>query len=162
MKKTLGILIFAAAAISALSAQAINQSAPAFSVKDLDGKTIAMSDLKGKIILINFWATWCPPCRAEIPDFVDFYNRAKAQGVEIIGLSVDEKTADQLKPFVQKYKMTYPIALATAKIIRDFQPGEFIPTTFLIDRKGIIRDKQVGAVDKATLDKWLAKLSAEK
>jgi peroxiredoxin len=146
----------------AASQTAAGPAAPDFTVKDLDGKTISLSALKGKVVLINFWATWCPPCREEIPDFVAFYNENKDRGLEIVGLSVDKMTAEELKPFVAHFKMSYPVALATSKIIRDFEPGDAIPTTIVIDKKGVIRDKQVGAMDRATLNKLFQKLSAEK
>lgn len=151
-----------AACGGAASQTAAGQAAPDFTVKDLDGKTISLAALKGKVVLINFWATWCPPCREEIPDFVAFYNENKDKGLEIVGLSVDKMTAKELKPFVAHFKMSYPVALATSKIIRDFEPGDAIPTTIVIDKKGVIRDKQVGAMDRATLDKLFQKLSAEK
>ena len=156
------IIVVMAVAGAAASRPASFQAAPDFTVKDVEGKTITLAGLKGKVVLVNFWATWCPPCRAEIPDFVAFYNENKDRGLEIVGLSVDEMTAAKLKPFVKQFKMTYPVALATSKIIRDFDPGDAIPTTIVIDKNGVIRDKQVGAMDRAALDKLFLKLSAEK
>jgi peroxiredoxin len=151
-----------AACGAAVSRPASVQTAPDFTVKDIEGKTITLAGLKGKVVLVNFWATWCPPCREEIPDFVAFYNENKDRGLEIVGLSVDKMTAAELKPFVAHFKMSYPVALATSKIVRDFDPGDAIPTTIIIDKKGVIRDKQVGGMDRATLDKLFLKLSTEK
>jgi cytochrome c biogenesis protein CcmG/thiol:disulfide interchange protein DsbE len=141
---------------------ALYPPAPAFSIKSLDGKTVSLADMKGKVIFVNFWATWCPPCRAEIPDFVEFYDENKTKGLEIIGLSLDEIEADSLLSFVKSNNMTYPVAFATKRIIKDFDPGPYIPTTIIIDHQGRIRDKQVGGLDKETLDNWFQKLSAEK
>jgi len=138
------------------------QAAPDFSVTTLNGRTITLAGLKGKVVLVNIWATWCPPCRTEIPDFVAFYAAHKDQGLEIIGLSVDEMSAAELKPFLASLKVNYPIALATPKIIRDFAPGEYIPTTFVIDKKGMIRDKRVGGMDMRSLEELFSRLSAEK
>jgi len=136
--------------------------APAFSLQDLGGRTISLADLKGKIVVLNFWATWCPPCRAEIPDFIDFYNQNRTNNLEIVGVSVDELTVQQLQPFVQKNKMTYPVALASPKIVRDYGPIDAIPTTFILDRLGRIRHTQVGLMEKKDLAAWFQKLSGEK
>ncbi len=136
--------------------------APGFSLKDLDGKTVSLADMKGKVVFLNFWATWCPPCREEIPGFVEFYNQNKSRGVEIVGLSVDRLGPDDLRSFVQKNKMSYPVAFASKRIIEVYEPGPYIPTTIVIDKQGRIRDKQVGSLDKETLTDWFQKLSAEK
>ena len=135
--------------------------APSFNLKDLDGRIISSADLIGKVGVINFWATWCPPCRQEIPDFVAAYNAHKNEGLVIIGLSVDELSPAELRPFVRKNGMTYPVALATQAVIRAFDPGGFIPTTFIIDKKGRIRHKQVGGMDLDSLESWFSKLSKE-
>lgn len=136
--------------------------APDFQLTDLEGKTHTLSDYKGKILLINFWATWCPPCRAEIPDFVEVYASKKSQGLEILGVSVDNLAPSALKNFVSRLKINYPVALATEKIILDFQPGEYIPTTIVLDKKGHIRYKHVGQLDKETLLSIFNSLSQEK
>ena len=163
MKKTAAFLIIAlAAGFAPLAAIVPNQPAPAFTLKSLDGKTLALSELKGKIVVVNFWATWCPPCRAEIPDFVEVYEQNRAKGLEIVGVSVDEMTPQQLRPFVDKNKMSYPVALVTDKILRDYGPISAIPTTFIIDKKGIIRHAEEGMMDKQTLTTLFQKLSAEK
>lgn len=136
--------------------------APDFRLIDLEGKTHTLSDYQGKILLINFWATWCPPCRAEIPDFVEVYASKKSQGLEILGVSVDNLAPSALKNFVSRLKINYPVALATEKIILDYQPGEYIPTTIVLDKKGRIRHKHVGQLDKETLLSIFDSLSQEK
>jgi peroxiredoxin len=155
--------IFALGSTAAIgaAAQGLGRPSPDYNLKDLEGNAVSSSALKGKIVIVNFWATWCPPCREEIPDFIAFYNEHKTKGLEMIGLSVDQISAAQLKMFVQKNKMTYPVVLAEAKLIRAFDPGSYIPTTFIIDKKGIIRHIQVGRLDKATLISWFDRLSKE-
>ncbi len=165
MKKTalLTIVLILGAAAAAPTAQIVpNMPAPAFALKDLSGKTISLADLRGKIVVLNFWATWCPPCRAEIPDFVEFYNQNKATGLEIVGVSVDNIPAAQVQAFVNKNKMTYPVAMFTEKIVRDYGPIDAIPTTFIIDKTGRVRYTQVGMMGGETLAQWTRKLLAEK
>ena len=138
------------------------QAAPDFSVTTLDGTTLSLAGLKGKVIVVNFWATWCPPCRTEIPAIAGFYAAHRSEGLEIIGLSADRMTANELKPYIAALKINYPVAMATAKLIRDFAPGDSIPTTFVIDKQGKIRDKRVGGIDRETLEELFTKLSAER
>jgi peroxiredoxin len=159
------ILLIGAAHSQNAAAQPGYRQAPDFSLTDLSGKTIRLADYKGKVLFFNFWATWCPPCRAEIPDFVEVYGQMKAKGLEILGLSLDTKGKEVVAAFVEKYKINYPIVLEsrdnTEKIISDFDPGQFIPTTFIIDKQGRIRDKIVRQMDKEELLKYFNQLIAE-
>ncbi len=145
--------------------QASYPKAPDFQVTDLNGKSISLADYKGKVLFLNFWATWCPPCRAEIPDFIEVYGQNKTKGFEIVGISLDSSGKDAVAAFVEKYKINYPIVLesrkATEKIIADYEPGQYIPTTIVIDKQGRIRGKEVGAMDKQMLLKYFNQLSAE-
>jgi len=148
----IGLTIAAGAAACAppkQDAQAV--PAPDFSIKDLEGNTLSLASYKGKVLVINFWATWCPPCRREIPDFIAVYKELKAEGLEILGLSVDETTAPALLDWVRKQGMNYPVALATPEIVKAYEPGDFIPATIIVDRKGQIRYRQSEMMDKDTL-----------
>ena len=139
---------------------ASDKAAPDFTLTDLSGKSISLSDLKGKVIFVNFWATWCGPCRHEIPDFIEFYKENKDNGAVILGVSVD-KSANKVRDFADEYKINYPIAMATDNIVKDYRPGKFIPTTIIIDTEGMIQDKKVGVMDKATLEHYLKEYSGK-
>ncbi len=125
--------------------------APEFSLKDLQGNALSLASYKGKVLILNFWATWCPPCRREIPDFIEAYKEFKDKGLEILGVSVDELSADALREWTQKAGMNYPVAMATPEIIADYRPGEYIPATIVVDRRGSIRYRQSSLMDKETL-----------
>lgn len=156
MKLTFAALTFFLATLT-LSAQ-VGEQAPAFSLKDKDGKTISLASLKGKVVVLNFWATWCPPCRAEIPDFKKVYSEYKGKGVEIIGVSLDHKGWDVVRPFLKKWDINYPVVLGGAKIAKDYGNVRSIPTTFIIDKKGKIVDSHVGAMKESVLVKSFKKL----
>jgi peroxiredoxin len=145
------VMIFAAGAAACAGAREETTPAPEFSLQDLQGNSLSLSSYKGKVLVLNFWATWCPPCRREIPDFIEAYRDLKDKGLEILGVSVDDLSAEALRDWAQKADMNYPVALATPKIIADYRPGEFIPATIVIDRRGRIRYRQSSLMDKETL-----------
>ena len=132
--------------------------APDFSATDLLGNDIALSDFQGKVIFLNFWATWCPPCRAEIPGFVEIYEKYKAKGMQIIGISVDRIKPEKVLEFVKKYKINYPVIMANSDLVQKFEPGRAIPVTIIIDSQGRIRSKHIGYMDKNTLEKYFLEL----
>jgi peroxiredoxin len=121
---------------------------PEWSLKDVEGKTVRAADFKGKVVILDFWATWCGPCRAEIPGFIALQKQYKKRGLVVVGLSVDEDGADVVKPFVQKLGMNYPVVLAEKKTQEAFGGIEAVPTTFLIDREGRIVKEHMGFADK--------------
>ncbi|MFH1675128.1 MAG: TlpA disulfide reductase family protein [Pseudomonadota bacterium] len=127
-----------------LSTKTVKKVAPLFSVRDISGNTISLDGLRGKVVLINFFATWCGPCRAEIPDFVRLYKKYNPQGLEIIGLSLDQGNPGILNKFLEKYHVQYPIALATKDIIYKYGGISAIPTTVVIDQNGMIDQTIVG------------------
>lgn len=161
----LSFLVTSPLVASSSSNQSSPIPAPDFVLTDLTGKTISLSDYRGKVLFLNFWATWCPPCRAEIPDFIEAYKENKDKGFEILGISVDTKGKDAVLQFVEKYKINYPVVLEsrrkTEQLIDDYEPGQFIPTTVIIDKQGRIRHKHVGQMDKKTLIQYFQKYAAE-
>lgn len=124
---------------------------PSFTVQTLDGQTISTASLSHKVVLLNFWATWCPPCRAEIPDLIDLQNRYPDR-LQIIGLSLDDGSADDVRQFVQKEKINYPIAIAPEKVQREFGGVFGLPTTFVLDEDGAVVQKHMGSIDPHLVD----------
>lgn len=147
------ILVLAAGSFACAQTkpEAETVAAPDFSITDLHGNTLNLAAYKGKVLVINFWATWCPPCRNEIPDFIAVYKELKDKGLEIIGVSVDDMTATALNDWTRKMGINYPIALATPEIIASYEPGDYIPSTIIVDRKGLIRFRQAEMMDKDKL-----------
>ncbi len=135
--------------------------APEFTLKELRGTMISLSTYKGKIIFLNFWATWCPPCRAEIPGFIEIFNEYKEKGLQIIGVSVDEISPEKVLEFVNEYRVNYPVVMGTPELYSSYKPGRAIPVTFIIDKEGMIRHKHIGYMDKDTLKNYFNQLNSE-
>ena len=122
--------------------------APNFALKSVDGKTVKLSDYKGKIVIIDFWATWCPPCRRGIPDLISIQKEFK-KDVVVIGVSLDaEKTIKDVPGFIKDYGINYPIVYGDDKITIDYGGIRSIPTSFVVDKKGNVVDSHIGLVDK--------------
>lgn len=133
-------------------------NAPDFTLPQLDGGSLTLSDFKGKVIIVNFWATWCPPCRMEIPDFVYLYENYKDKGLVIIGVNLDRGDARSVKQFSEKYKINYPVVLGNGKVTQDYGGIRAIPTTFIIDTKGDIKEKYIGYQSRATFEEEAKRL----
>ncbi|WP_165786634.1 TlpA family protein disulfide reductase [Heyndrickxia camelliae] len=133
----------------------IGQKAPNIKAAGFNGDSIDLSTYKGKKVLLNFWATWCPPCKAEIPDLVKFYNKHQSEFV-VIGVNI-ESSKNQVKDFIKQYGITYPIIMDKKETISDKYQIQPIPTTYFIDEDGIIYHKQIGAVTYNELTKMLKK-----
>ena len=120
-----------------------------FTVKDMHGSDVRFADYKGKVVLLNFWATWCPPCKMEIPWFVEFQDRYRSQGFEVLGVSVDDPP-EKLPPFAQEFKTNYPLLVGADRedVQEAYGPIFGIPVTVIIGRDGKICKKHLGPVGK--------------
>jgi cytochrome c biogenesis protein CcmG/thiol:disulfide interchange protein DsbE len=118
--------------------------APLFALKDLEGNTVRLKDLRGKVVLLNFFATWCGPCRQEISDLVGLDKKFHSKGLQVIGISLDMEGAAVLHPFVRRYGITYPVVLGDRQVVLDYGGIRGIPTSFLIDRNGMVIKHFVG------------------
>jgi peroxiredoxin len=125
------------------------KAAPDFTLTDLSGKTVRLSDFKGKVVMLDFWATWCPPCRREIPDLIQLQNQYADKGFTVLGISLDDGGAATVKPFAQSIGMNYPLVIGNSQVTAAYGAIEAIPTTFLIGRDGMILKTYVGAQDKS-------------
>jgi thiol-disulfide isomerase/thioredoxin len=128
-------------------------SAPDFVLKDLNGKKVSLSDFKGKVLILTFWTTWCPPCRAEIPHFIDLYSTYKQKGLEVVGINLETFNIDGVKEFVKRYKISYPILIGDNKVSFDYGGITSIPTNFIITQDSKIFRVYVGYEEKAVFEK---------
>lgn len=131
--------------------------APDFSLPQLNGEQLQLSTYRGKVILLDFWATWCDPCREEIPRFVDLQNKYRSQGLQIIGVSMDDG-AEPVRDFYQRFHMNYPVVMGTAKVGELYGGILGLPITFLIRRDGRVYAKHVGATDILVFEREIINL----
>jgi peroxiredoxin len=120
------------------------QMAPDFTLSNGYGQTITLSKYRGKVVILNFWATWCPPCKAEIPGFISLYEKYRLKGLEIIGISIDQAGWNVVHNFIQEFEINYPVVMANRKVIQNYGGIQSIPITFIVDRKGRIYTKLMG------------------
>ncbi len=118
--------------------------APDFTLQDANGNSVKLSDAQGKVVLLNFWATWCGPCQLEIPWFIAFQQEYKSKGLEVIGVAMDEEGWKVIKPYVNEHKMNYRVVLGNDSVTQLYGGVDSLPTTFIIDRSGKIAYVHVG------------------
>ncbi len=134
----------ALSSISCAKKDRSNKSAPEFSLKDANGQTAHLSDYKGKVVLLDFWATWCGPCKIEIPWFMDFERQFKDRGFAVVGVSMDEDGWAAVKPYLMRVQINYRVLLGNDQVGSLYGGVDSLPTTFLIDRQGNIVSKHIG------------------
>jgi cytochrome c biogenesis protein CcmG/thiol:disulfide interchange protein DsbE len=134
------------------------KKAPDFALKDSSGKLVHLADFKGKVVLLDFWATWCGPCKIEIPWFMEFQEKYRSRGFEVVGVSMDDDGWKAITPYVTQKKMNYRVVLGDDKTADQYGGLEALPTTFVIDRNGRIAAAHVGLTNKKDFADAIEKL----
>ena len=168
MKKVPIFIVLAAAALLAWISlrhpsaprQAELRGAPDFSLTSLSGQPLSLSTYRGKVVVLDFWATWCEPCKTEIPHFIDMQNRYAGQGLRVIGISMDDEEKP-VRDFQQQFKMNYPVAIGNAKLAESYGGILGLPITFVIDRQGRIYKRHIGQTEPSVFEGEVRKLLAE-
>lgn len=127
--------------------------APDFTLIDLNGNKISLSELEGNVVFLNFWATWCTPCKKEIPYFNEAHEKYKDSGLKIIGISID-RSEKIVKRFLEKREIIYPIAMGSQKFLSDYGIARVVPVTVIIDKKGKLRHKLIGELEEDDIEKY--------
>ena len=127
-------------------------AAPDFTLPSLDGSTVSLADQKGKIIFLNIWATWCPPCVEEMPSMEKLYQQLKGEDFEILAVSIDKQGAEAVHPFMKKHQLNFTALIDSNETLKYKYQTTGVPETFIIDRNGVIVDKVIGTRDWATPD----------
>jgi cytochrome c biogenesis protein CcmG/thiol:disulfide interchange protein DsbE len=132
--------------------------APDFELRDADGRTVRLGDYQGKVVLLNFWATWCGPCVIEVPWFIEFERRYKAQGFAVVGILTDEDGWDSFKSFVAQSGINYRVLMGNSTVGELYGGVDALPTTFIIDQKRRIAAVHVGLASKSSYERDLNQL----
>lgn len=136
--------------------------APAWKLQDLNGKPVTLAELKGKVVVLDFWATWCGPCRMEIPGYIEMTKKYAKDGLVIVGASVDQGGPEVVKPFADKMGINYLMVMADEKTAMAYGATEAIPTTIIIDRAGQVRHRKVGAEEPSEYEPKVLAILREK
>lgn len=142
-----------------LGAKADGKAAPDFDLKTLDGKQLKLSDLKGKGVLVNFWATYCSPCKVEMPWLADFQKQYEGKGFTIVGVTMDDAKPEEIAKFTKEMGVTYPIVLGT-DAVGDSYGAQFLPTSVYVDRSGKIIQRVYGLVNRSEIEDNIKKTLA--
>lgn len=136
-----------------VTAVKVGDPAPELILKDLQGNTVKLSDMKGKVVLVDFWATWCQPCVIMIPWFIEFQNRYGPQGFAVLGVAMDDEGISVVKPYAAKASMNYTVVLGNEETAEAWGGIFGLPTSFVIDRQGRIQAKHIGLIDRDVFEK---------
>ena len=141
-----------------LRPESSRKAAPAFTLKDSNGTSVKLSDYLGKVVLLNFWATWCGPCKVEIPWFIEFEQKHKDNGFAVVGISMDEDGWETVKPYIEARRVNYRILMGDDATAQSFGGVESLPTSFLIDRQGRVASVHIGLVSKSSYQNEIIQL----
>ena len=140
-----------------LSASPVEKgTAPQFTLSDIHGRSVSLSEYRGKVVILDFWATWCPPCKKEIPDFIALQNQYAMQGLQVIGIGLDEPS--KVASFVKQYGINYPVVVGDDAVANLYGGVTGIPTTFIIDKQGKIGKRFEGFTERSVFEAELKKL----
>ncbi len=139
----------------------MNQPAPDFVLTTLEGEPVTAESLRGKVVLLNFWATWCPPCRVEMPGFQDVHDEFSDDGFVVLGVSTDRTGRAAVTEFLRERGITYPVAMADGAVVNAYGGARVLPTSFLIDRQGRIRHEVRGYFAEVALREAVRRLLEE-
>lgn len=142
---------------AAATTQISGRKAPGFALFDVAGKSVNFSQYDGKVVLVDFWATWCPPCRRSIPDLSELHGKYSNRGFEVVGISLDQSGVDKVARFAEQMKIPYTVVMGNMQVATDWNIGSSIPIAFLVDRQGEIVDRFVGYQDKSVLEEKIEK-----
>jgi thiol-disulfide isomerase/thioredoxin len=124
---------------------------------DVAGKSVNFNQYDGKVVLVDFWATWCPPCRRSIPDLSELHGKYSDRGFEVVGISLDQAGVDKVARYAESMKIPYTVVMGNVQVATDWNIGAAIPVAFLVDRQGEIVDRFVGYQDKSVLEEKIQK-----
>jgi peroxiredoxin len=134
--------------------------APDFDLATLDGRRVKLSDFRGKAVVLNFWATWCPPCKVEMPWFVDLQKQYGKDGLVVLGVALDDTDPPKIAEFAHEMGVNYQVLLGTDQVSDDYGDVQYLPTTFYVDRNGIIVDKAAGLFSREEIESDVKRILA--
>jgi len=137
---------------------AVAGAAPNFTLQASDGSTVDLASLRGKVVVLNFWATWCGPCRAEMPGIMDVYQRLHSQGLEVVGISLDRGGWDDVRPYLGKTRVSYPVVVGDNDLAQAYHLPDAIPFTVFVDRNGNIAETHTGYMAEGEFEQAVKKL----